>query len=49
MTDKLYESKKWLELQYKTNKKTAKEIGKMCGANESTIYRSLVKHGIISK
>lgn len=43
---KLYESEKWLRLQYLRNKKSPEEIAKECGVSHMTVYRWINKFGL---
>lgn len=40
---KLYESEKWLRMQYLAKRKTPEEIAAMCGVSHMTIYRYIKK------
>lgn len=44
---KLYESKAYLTKRYVAEKKSLEEIAKECGVSHQTIYRYLVKFGLI--
>lgn len=44
---KLYTNKSYLTKRYLVEKKTLEEIGKECGVSHQTIYRYLVKFGLI--
>jgi DNA-directed RNA polymerase specialized sigma subunit len=44
---KLYTNKLYLTKRYLVEKKTLEEIGKECGVSHQTIYRYLVKFGLI--
>jgi hypothetical protein len=44
---KLYESKAYLTKRYVVEKKTLQDIGTECGVSHQTIYRYLVKFGLI--
>lgn len=39
MPSKLYESERWLRMQYLRQRKTPEEIAKICGVSHMTIYR----------
>jgi hypothetical protein len=42
-----YKSQNWLSRKYNNDKWTAKQIGEYCNVDEATVYRWLVKFGII--
>ena len=44
---KLYENKAFLTKRYLVEKKSLEDIGKECGVSHQTIYRYLVKFGLI--
>jgi Zn-dependent peptidase ImmA (M78 family) len=44
---KLYENESYLRKRYVTEKKSLQDIGKECGVSHQTIYRYLVKFGLI--
>lgn len=43
---KPYESRRWMQLQHHTNKKSLKEIAQLCNVEERTIRRKMEKHGL---
>lgn len=44
---KLYENKNYLTKRYVIEKKSLQEIAEECNVSHQTIYRYLVKHGLI--
>jgi len=44
---KLYANKAYLTKRYVIEKKSLQDIAKECGASHQTIYRYLVKYGLI--
>lgn len=43
MSNKLYNSERWMRMMYLRERKTPEEIAEICGVSHMTIYRAINK------